>query len=83
MALALCPRPAHLNVLKLSSELHGGGTGSVGTAEVLRSAPLLARLRPSNTPTNHNSRKMYKHRPLLTSLNAEGPVRIRVQCWIK
>lgn len=57
MALALCPRPAHLYVLKLSSELHGGGTGSVETAEVLRNALLLARLRPSNTPTNHNSRK--------------------------
>lgn len=82
MALALCPRPAHLNVLKLSSELHGGGTGSVETSGMLRSVLLLARLRPSNTPTNHNSRKIHKHRPLLTSLNAEGPVHIRVQCWI-
>lgn len=83
MALALCPRPAHLYVLKLSSELHGGGTGSVETSVTLRSALLLARLRPSNTSTNQNSRKIHKHRLLLTSLNAEGPVHIRVQCWTK
>lgn len=31
MALALCAQLAHLAVLKLSSELHRGGTGRVQT----------------------------------------------------
>lgn len=33
MALALCAQLAHLSVLKLSSELHGGGPGRVQTLE--------------------------------------------------
>lgn len=38
MALALCAQLAHLSVLKLSSELHGGGTGRVLTLESLHTA---------------------------------------------
>lgn len=38
MALALCAQLAHLSVLKLSSELHGGGTGRVQTMESLHAA---------------------------------------------
>lgn len=56
MALALCAKLAHLSVLKLSSELHGGGTGRVQTLGMLRTAPPLDERRPSNTPANHNSR---------------------------
>lgn len=38
MALALCAQLAHLSVLKLSSELHGGGTGRVQTLETLHTS---------------------------------------------
>lgn len=40
MALALCAKLAHLSVLKLSSELHGGGTGRVETLKILHTALL-------------------------------------------
>lgn len=56
MALALCAKLAHLSVLKLGSELHGGGTGRVQTLGMLRTAPPLDERRPSNTSANHNSR---------------------------
>lgn len=56
MALALCAQLAHLSVLKLSSELHGGGTGRVQTLESLQTALSLARFSPSNMPANNNSR---------------------------
>lgn len=57
MAIALCARLAHLTVLKLSSELHGGGTGRAKTTEIMRSLLLLGRFSPSNMLTNNNSRK--------------------------
>lgn len=38
MALALCAQFAHLSVLKLRSELHGGGPGSVPTGAGLHTA---------------------------------------------
>lgn len=40
MALALCAQLAHLSVLKLSSELHGGGTGRVRALKSLHTALL-------------------------------------------
>lgn len=40
MALALCTGLAHLSVLKLSSELHGGGTGRGETLKILHTALL-------------------------------------------
>lgn len=56
MALALCAQLAYLSVLKLSSELHGGGTGRAETLESLRTVPLLAGFPPSNTSANSNLR---------------------------
>lgn len=67
----------HLYVLKLSSELHGGGTGGVQTSEILRSLLPLDRRGPSNTTANKNSRIRPSPTPFWP-LKAEEPVHIRV-----
>lgn len=67
MALALCAQLAHLSVLKLSSELHRGGTGRVQTSDRLHTALWLVRFPPSNRAANSNSRFCLVP-PTLTSL---------------
>lgn len=76
MALALCAQLAHLSVLKLSSELHRGGTGRVQTSDSLHTALWLVRFPPSNKSANSNSRFCLVP-PTLTSLKAEGAMYFR------